>query len=102
MISLTYKRYANRIIKPNIGGWLFVKRPPTPLARLRKLYDPLALCYGLTKQLARQPCVHDFTQTRALLAHYAPQVDADALIALVQEMGAHCDCEILNNVCVKI
>ena len=25
--------------------------------------------------------MHDFTQTRALLAHYAPQVDADAVIA---------------------
>lgn len=79
-------------------------QPLTPLARLRRMYAPSALCYHLGEILLvqQQPCAHDFAHTRAFFAHYAPDVDVDAYIGVLQELGAHCDCEIGHNVCTRI
>jgi hypothetical protein len=77
-----------------------MKSPPA-LRHLRVLYDPVALCYGLKRILLDQgqSCDHTFRHTRAIFAQYAPDVDVDAYIALLQEMGAQCDCEVGNNIC---
>lgn len=67
------------------------------------MYDPRALCRGLVRILEEQEqaCAHDFTHTRALFAHYAPDVDVAAYIALLEELGAHCDCEVTLNICTQ-
>jgi hypothetical protein len=78
-----------------------VKRPLPPRSLAQALRSAHALLR--TDQTAcLAACVHDFTPTRALFAHYAPPVDADAMIAMMQEIGAHCDCEIFNNVGARI
>ena len=71
------------------------------LARLRKLCDPLALCYHIGEALdyGRKPCAHDFRHTREFFRDYAPTADVEAIIALLVEMGVHCDCEIGFNIC---
>lgn len=75
--------------------------PRRVLRHLRALYDPQALCFGLQKILLeqQQPCAHDFTHTRALFARYAPDIDVPAYLALLGDLGAHCDCEVIQNVC---
>lgn len=79
-------------------------RQRSPQARLRALYDPSALCYHLAEILIHQgqECDHTFRQTRAFFARYAPDVDVKAYIALLQETGAHCDCEIGYNLCAEL
>jgi Protein of unknown function (DUF2695) len=76
-------------------------KPPSALARLRRIYDPRALCQGLAKVLidAGEPCDHTYKHTRAFFARYAPDVDVDQVLALVAELGGGCDCEIGLNVC---
>ena len=74
------------------------RRALRPLARL---YDPQALCFGLQRILLeqQQPCAHDFAHTRAIFAQYAPDVDVPQYLAKLEALGAHCDCEVLHNIC---
>jgi len=74
---------------------------PPALKQLRRLYDPLALCSALARALIDQgrPCDHSYQHTRAFFARYAPDVDVDRYIALLADLGGHCDCEIGLNVC---
>lgn len=73
------------------------------LKELRRLYDPLALCYGLSQAMPNGPaeCDHTYRHTRALFAEYAPDVNQDRYIELLAVLGGHCDCEIGLNVCAR-
>ena len=56
------------------------------LRQLGKVYDPLALCVGYRKLgVKAEACDHTFKHTRAVLCRFAPDVDADAYIALLAE-----------------
>jgi len=71
------------------------------LNRLAKLYDPTALCYGLGKrtEYGRRDCDFTFKHTRAVLAEYAPDVNADAVVAELERLGCHDDLETMLNIC---
>jgi len=79
------------------------RRPASPIARLRRIYDPAALCHTLAVELLDhgKQCDHTFTITRASFAYYAPDVNVDPYIQILEELGAHCDCEVAYNVCAK-
>ena len=68
---------------------------------LARLVDPLGLCTFLGKKLqySKANCDDTFRYTRECLAQYAPDSDPEQVIALLQEMGAHCDCEVGFNIC---
>jgi hypothetical protein len=73
---------------------------PNRLKRLARLYDPLALCYGLRKLgYTVAGCEHTFQGVRAVLQRAAPDVDAAAYVAALEDLGAHCDCEVMLNIC---
>ncbi len=73
------------------------------LRAIRRIYDPLALCYGLSQVMPNGPadCDHTYRYTRARFAEYAPDVDVDHYLALLAKLGGHCDCEIGLNVCAR-
>lgn len=75
----------------------------TILRALRALYEPGALCRGLARILVEQgqPCDHTFQHTRAIFAQYAPDVDVDRYVALLQQAGAGCDCAVGYNICTQ-
>ena len=79
--------------------------PPERAARkeIRRMYDPLALCYGLSEDMPDGPaqCDSTYRYTRAFFAEYAPDVDVDRYLALLAVLGGHCDCEIGLNVCAR-
>ncbi len=77
------------------------KQLPAPFKQLRRMYDPLALCYGLSRDMHDdgQVCDHTYRLTRAYFTRYAPDVEVDRYIALLDELGGHCDCEVGLNVC---
>jgi hypothetical protein len=74
------------------------------LKKLAALYDPAAICYGLAEVLIeqQQPCKHDYSIVRSQLAEYAPDVDADAVVAELEALGYHCDCEVGYNLCAEL
>jgi len=74
------------------------------LQRLRAVYDPSGVCRGLARALVEQGhvCDHSFRFTRAYLADYAPDVNADQYVALLDQAGYHCDCEAGYNLCSKL
>ncbi len=68
--------------------------------QLRRLYDPLALCVGLRKLgYTVEGCDHTFRGVQAVLQRAAPDVDAAAYVAALEAGGAHCDCEVMLNLC---
>jgi hypothetical protein len=81
-----------------------MKRQQGPLAGLRRIYDPAALCRGLARVLVEQgqACDHTFRFTRAYFARYAPDVNVESYIAALEAAGAHCDCEVGNNLCAEM
>jgi hypothetical protein len=74
------------------------------LAQLNQLCDTLAMCRYLGKKLGYSTagCDNTFRYTRAYLATYSPDVNAEEVLALLQRLGAHCDCEVGLNVCAGI
>ncbi len=81
-----------------------MKRRRGPVADLSKIFDPAAYCRGLARVLVEQgqPCAHDFAHTRTLFQHYAPDVDVNSYIQVLEAAGYHCDCEVGYNLCADL
>lgn len=74
------------------------------VTRLNQLCDTLALCRYLGKKLnyGTEGCDNTFRYTLTFLSTYSPDVDAGEVLALLESLGAHCDCEIGLNVCAEM
>ena len=76
---------------------------PEALAALAQIIDPSALCRFVGKRLdySTANCDHTFKHTLAFMAPYARRAgrDPDAVLDLIRQLGADCDCEFGLNVC---
>lgn len=55
------------------------------------------LFHFLDKQLEEQACDNTLHFTRQWLSENVPQEKHNAILSEIEEMGGHCDCEVLMN-----
>lgn len=63
------------------------------------------LCAYLARRLLEpgaEPCKHDFKHTRDYVTSYRGIADPEPVLALLEEAGAVCDCEVGYNFCAEI